>query len=575
MVIAQAEAQRLENELAALQVALEEALQSAKEEAEIANLRANIAEAEARAAQAKADVAEAERDKARAEQQIKENELKAEKELLELQLALAKTQATFETELKKIEDAAKRAELLRVVDKYNEAIENLQKAEKNLYTTQNDLIRYKNGMISDSLAIQIYIAEYQNEISENENLSNRAISKIDALKKYQSSTSSTAELEATLINLQNELFDKKQAADKANYAANDALNKANDYYKQNIYFNPKEYLIDLEWPAIIDYADETSTSYVDKNGETHYIKSKLCKYLSNAVVDIYGTPNQLKLTYKENNTTKYFYIGDNGYSLWVLINKPTGFDKSVAKNTYEIEKAEINQLLAADKANLHKYDSIAKVLGDSVNVLEKVYAKDPSAKIGGKEVKVIITELTADMTNYRNSAISLQENIDKRNVELKDLDKLYDTCVNFDKLAAEVQKKTDSYNTDALNCYKNYIALLQEYYDLDKAADDLNFEVKAITSKLYNSEDIDDEISELQNDILSYENKIVLFEAEIKDLQTLNINDYNLIALYEKMIEGYKAEVELWKKEVEAAKEELDAAVKGAVQNNAGTTETE
>ena len=41
------------------------------------------------------------------------------------------------------------------------------------------------------------------------------------------------------------------------------------------------------------------------------------------------------------------------------------------------------------------------------------------------------------------------------------------------------------------------------------------------------------------------------------------------------MIEGYKAEVELWKKEVEAAKEELDAAVKGAVQNNAGTTETE
>ena len=553
LIATKAEEQRLANELLALQIAYEKALQYAKEEAELAKYRAQIAEAEARVAQAQADAIDAQRRKAYAEQLIQENELRFQQEMLQLQLALEQTKINYEKDLNNVKDAATRAELIRLTNNYNDAMSYVQYYQELLVNAKNNLLRYKNGITSSSTTMQTSIAEYNNDIKNNKDIIARAEEKIAYLKKYYNSTS---DLETKMRKLESDKLAKDEAKRLAQTAASTALTAANEKYNKTNTYSFVNDIRQLDWYQIANNAKHyySSSYYYDyEKQKGHSINSKLAQYLTKA---------SLTVNY-ESVPVKY------GVSIWVdsvtiLVEKPIDFDKTVAKNIYNLENADLQKQIDDLSEIRNRNDSAANALADSIVVLDKIIETKPDSIINGMLVSDVRNQVYNEMNDNRTSAINVQNYIEEYDTQKKDLKYLYDTCIEFNSFVSSLTQKINNYNKSLKNIYSDYLTLRDKAIAAEKAYNTIYNEYSIISSLFYNanSSSIEYSLQEQEYIINSAKVKIQEDELAIKELQT-KWETIDWETYYNDLIAGYELEIELWQKRAEEAKAELDAAIKG------------
>lgn len=550
LIATQAEEQRLRNELIALQIAYEKALQYAKEEAELAKYRAEIAEAEARVAQAQAEVIEAQRRKAYAEQLIQENELRFQQEMLQLQLALEQTKANYEKDLKSIKDDAARAELFRLTSKYNDAMTYVQYYQERLVNAKNNLLRYKNGLMSTSTTVQTSIEDYDNNIEYYKEIIASAEEKIEYMKKYHNTTS---DLDAQLKYLENEKILKYEALRQAQKASNNALTEASEKYNK---FNTSTYVNNINKSSWIQLTNNATNSYSYYDSySNHKIESNLAQYLENATV-------QVNYEYKSVRIHPQTSIRVDSVTLYV--ENPVNFDKTTAANVYKIENDNLQTLIEAQTEVKKKNDARANYLGDSIKVLDKIIEINPDSIINGDSVSVIKKYVADSLNIYNTNAVTAQKSIDKYNTKKQDLKYLYDACIDFSKNLDNLKKEINNYNKSLKDCYATYTKLFDVALSAEKAYNEVNNEYSVVSDLFYSSNyySIENYIQQQESIIANYKEKIEEAERAKKELQT-KWETINWEKYYNELIKGYEIELKLWEQRAAEAKAELEAATKG------------
>lgn len=550
LIATQAEEQRLRNELIALQIAYEKALQYAKEEAELAKYRAEIAEAEARVAQAQAEVIEAQRRKAYAEQLIQENELRFQQEMLQLQLALEQTKANYEKDLKSIKDDAARAELFRLTSKYNDAMTYVQYYQERLVNAKNNLLRYKNGLMSTSTTVQTSIEDYDNNIEYYKEIIASAEEKIEYMKKYHNTTS---DLDAQLKYLENEKILKYEALRQAQKASNNALTEASEKYNK---FNTSTYVNNINKSSWIQLTNNATNSYSYYDSySNHKIESNLAQYLENATV-------QVNYEYKSVRIHPQTSIRVDSVTLYV--ENPVNFGKTTAANVYKIENDNLQTLIEVQAEVKKKNDARANYLGDSIKVLDKIIEINPDSIINGDSVSVIKKYVADSLNIYNTNAVTAQKSIDKYNTKKQDLKYLYDACIDFSKNLDNLKKEINNYNKSLKDCYATYTKLFDVALSAEKAYNEVNNEYSVVSDLFYSSNyySIENYIQQQESIIANYKAKIEEAERAKKELQT-KWETINWEKYYNELIKGYEIELKLWEQRAAEAKAELEAATKG------------
>lgn len=550
LIATKAEEQRLANELLALQIAYEKALQYAKEEAELAKYRAEIAEAEARVAQAQAEVIEAQRRKAYAEQLIQENELRFQQEMLQLQLALEQTKANYEKDLKSIKDDAARAELFRLTSKYNDAMTYVQYYQERLVNAKNNLLRYKNGLMSTSTTVQTSIEDYDKDIEYYKEIIASAEEKIEYMKKYHNTTS---DLDAQLKYLENEKILKYEALRQAQKASNNALTEASEKYNK---FNTSTYVNNINKSSWIQLTNNATNSYSYYDSySNHKIESNLAQYLENATV-------QVNYEYKSVRIHPQTSIRVDSVTLYV--ENPVNFDKTTAANVYKIENDNLQTLIEAQSEVKKKNNARANYLGDSIKVLNKIIEINPDSIINGDSVSVIKKYVADSLNIYNTNAVTAQKSIDKYNTKKQDLKYLYDACIDFSKNLDNLKKEINNYNKSLKDCYATYTKLFDVALSAEKAYNEVNNEYSVVSDLFYSSNyySIENNIQQQESIIANYKAKIEEAERAKKELQT-KWETINWEKYYNELIKGYEIELKLWEQRAAEAKAELEAATKG------------
>lgn len=550
LIATKAEEQRLRNELIALQIAYEKALQYAKEEAELAKYRAEIAEAEARVTQAQAEVIEAQRRKAYAEQLIQENELRFQQEMLQLQLALEQTKANYEKDLKSIKDDAARAELFRLTSKYNDAMTYVQYYQERLVNAKNNLLRYKNGLMSTSTTVQTSIEDYDKDIEYYKEIIASAEEKIEYMKKYHNTTS---DLDAQLKYLENEKILKYEALRQAQKASNNALTEASEKYNK---FNTSTYVNNINKSSWIQLTNNATNSYSYYDSySNHKIESNLAQYLENATV-------QVNYEYKSVRIHPQTSIRVDSVTLYV--ENPVNFDKTTAANVYKIENDNLQTLIEAQSEVKKKNNARANYLGDSIKVLNKIIEINPDSIINGDSVSVIKKYVADSLNIYNTNAVTAQKSIDKYNTKKQDLKYLYDACIDFSKNLDNLKKEINNYNKSLKDCYATYTKLFDVALSAEKAYNEVNNEYSVVSDLFYSSNyySIENNIQQQESIIANYKAKIEEAERAKKELQT-KWETINWEKYYNELIKGYEIELKLWEQRAAEAKAELEAATKG------------
>lgn len=620
LISTQAEKQRLENELLALQIAYEKALQYAREEAELAKLRAEIAEYEARIAQAQADLAIAQQRKALAEQQMKENELVFQKYMLQLQLELEQIQATYENEIKTIKDNALRAELYRLSNNYTEALNQVQYYQQRLVNAQNDSIRYTNGLTSNAIALQKTVNDYLKDIAFYQQIIECAKTKIDYLRGEQINT---YDLEEQMRTLKIALNAKEQEKNSAQEAANKALTEANKKYNSiDIYSYMNKIPNNHYWYQIVNNANAATPSYTyyyDASNKFHYTESELCRHLSGGNLSLdyqYAfAKDGYDIQVKEvvlNVTRPYLYSSGTLYSIYDSEDDVYDFKIDGQKELKEIDddiekvgsdgikslnkagsttaaaiKDELNDLLTkncvdisksiTDFMNIDTQNYFLGTTNEMYNINQKIanelssciYNLDAMIAINPDTIpeatfaqanKETIDDLLDDCEVIENE---LQQNITNDSQSMSDLARVYNACSNFDSNVTSLNKEIKQYNDGLKDCYSTYFELQDKADATAKEYNEIYNEYSAVSSLYYSSG-----FYSIESQIYDQENIISNYTAKIQDAQTA-INDLNTTwasidwkQYYHERVVCYSELVQLWQKRLNDTKTELDEAIK-------------
>lgn len=536
------------------------ALKAAEAEAQVAAAKLTEAKTALQNTQNEAEAArllvaqkQAEADLARIQGEIEEQEIAIQVALLNAQRDLVNIKQQLEQQTKSYKDAEK-AELMRLANKYSNAVQELLNAKKTLISMESSLAWYETGLADAKESLEINVAYYNQRIVQYQIY-------IDTYKQYANYTEDMDALNKKLTEAQvayNLASDKNNAAWINHYNADDEVDtEALQELKQAIE-NDAFYKFTVER----HYYDAETEEY--KHFNSFGINFSVAIERGDNFIWVLNSNYQV-------GTYKYEYeCGENVETYWYgdTISYEFEYGKDIRKAELDFGQY-IDPIKANIKAAEEAIDADETALTAAVAATAAAKTAWDNAAEADKDTKKAEYEaaLNAEL-GLKSSIENNEQNIENWNKELAVWTNALDMLKNAETLEAALQEKIKAHNDAVKAAYEPVIEAWKAAIDTQIVFTEAAAELQAIETLLndnYPNGVYNPSANALAQYIENYELWIEYYEEQIAEAEKLLANnDFS----YEDMIAWQKAQIEAQKAVVAAkeiavndAKAALDAAM--------------